>query len=522
MSIHRPLSLASAAAIDSAGSLILARRWRAAGLACVVGSLAIVALFGDTALRLAETWWSSPTYNHGLLIVPISAWLISERQRELSSIVPEPAAWGLLALMFGAGAWLAGHLGGIKVVEQVALVAMIQAYVLTIAGTRATWAMAFPLAYLYMAVPVGDGLVPHLQQVTAFMAVELLRLAGIPVFVDGVFITTPSGNFLVAEACAGLRFLIASIALGVLLAHLLCRAWWRRALILAMSAGVPVVANGVRAFGIIALAYATDNEVAAGFDHVIYGWVFFSLVTMLLIAASMLLRESTPARRGFLPPFIGAANNAFSGRLRLIAATGLALLAATTGYGGYVLRAEAAKAVPADVALPAAADPWRPVVTPAGAWRPRFVGPDQTVQQSYARDGARVDVHMAHFRFERSGAEAATGGHAFETEGWKVGNSGGATAIIDGRPHAVSFMHVTGGGARMLVWRWYWVGGDIAGGIAEGKFKRFLGRLFGESPGAAAFALAVEYRDSPQAAAEQLQEFLNAWGPLASALGVKP
>jgi EpsI family protein len=74
----------------------------------------------------------------------------------------------------------------------------------------------------------------------------------------------------------------------------------------------------------------------------------------------------------------------------------------------------------------------------------------------------------------------------------------------------------------MLVWRWYWVGGDVAGGVAMGKLRRLVGRLTGEPPGAAAIALAVEYRDSPQAAAEQLQDFLNGWGPLTTALGGRP
>jgi exosortase A len=522
MSIHRPIMLSSAPAIASAGALITVRRWRSAGLASVIGSLAIVVLFGDTSLRLLDIWLTSPTYNHGLLIPAVSAWLISERQRELSEIPPEPAFLGLLALCLAAGVWLAGHLGGIKVVEQVALVAMIQAYVLAIAGVRATWAMAFPLAYLYFAVPVGDGLVPHLQQVTAYMAVGLLRAAGIPVFADGVFLSTPSGNFLVAEACAGLRFLIASLALGVLLAHLLCHSWWRRAAILVLSAAVPVAANGVRAFGIIALAYATDNEVAVGFDHLIYGWIFFSLVTLLLIAAGFMLRDHTPPRRGHVPPFLGAANGAFARRLRFNAAAGLALAAAATGYGGYALRAEAAKAAPTDVALPAVAEPWRPVAAPDGAWRPRFAAPDQVLQQSFARDGARVDVHLAYYRHERPGAEAVTGGHAYEGEGWKIGNSGGITAIIDGTPRGVTYLQVDGKGTRMLVWRWYWVGGDVAGGVAVGKLKRLMGRLAGEAPGAAAIALAIEYRDSPQAAAEQLQDFLNGLGPLKVALGGRP
>ena len=89
MSFHRPITLSSATAIASAGALITARRWRGAGIASAIGIVAIVVLFGDTSLKLFETWWTSPTYNHGLLIPLISAWLIAERQRELSAIAGE-------------------------------------------------------------------------------------------------------------------------------------------------------------------------------------------------------------------------------------------------------------------------------------------------------------------------------------------------------------------------------------------------------------------------------------------------
>ena len=92
--------------------------------------------------------------------------------------------------------------------------------------------------------------VPQLQDVTAFFAVEILRGIGVPVYVEGVFLSTPTGNFHVAEVCSGIRFLIATVAFAFLYAHVTYRTLWRRALFVGLAFIVPVIANGIRAAGI--------------------------------------------------------------------------------------------------------------------------------------------------------------------------------------------------------------------------------------------------------------------------------
>src|SRR5437868_623376 len=74
-------------------------------------------------------------------------------------------------------------------------------------------ALLFPLFFLIFLVPVGEELVPRLQDITATIAVRGVQLANVPVFLDGRLISTPTGDFLVAEACAGLRYLTACIVI---------------------------------------------------------------------------------------------------------------------------------------------------------------------------------------------------------------------------------------------------------------------------------------------------------------------
>ena len=98
-----------------------------------------------------------------------------------------------------------------------------------------------------------------------------------PAHLEGIFITTPTGYFEVAEACAGVKFLIAMAAFGALVANVCFRSWPRRIAFMAVAMLVPILANGVRAWGTIYIAHRTGStDFAASFDHVVYGGIFFA------------------------------------------------------------------------------------------------------------------------------------------------------------------------------------------------------------------------------------------------------
>jgi exosortase len=121
-----------------------------------------------------------------------------------------------------------------------------------------------------------------LQRITADITILGLHALQIPVYSNSYMIEIPEGPFEIAEACAGLRFLIASSVFGCFFAVLIYRSFLRRAVFIFISVAVPIVANGLRALGIIVLAHLEGNAAAAEADHVVYGWVFFTLVILAL------------------------------------------------------------------------------------------------------------------------------------------------------------------------------------------------------------------------------------------------
>ena len=84
--------------------------------------------------------------------------------------------------------------------------------------------MAFPLGFLFFAVPIGDFMLPQLMEWTADFTVLALRLSGVPVYREGLQFIIPSGAWSVVEACSGIRYMIASVTVGCLFAYLSYRA----------------------------------------------------------------------------------------------------------------------------------------------------------------------------------------------------------------------------------------------------------------------------------------------------------
>jgi exosortase A len=274
-------------------------------LALLGAGLALLCLlFHEEIAAAAEVWSTSTAYGHCWLVVPIVGWLLWERRAAALAYPPAPVAWPALVAPVLAFAWLAADWLGIMEGRQLVALAFCELLLLAMLGEKLWWALSPALLYLVFLVPFGAFVTPALQQFTAAFVNGGLSVLGIPHTVDAFQIEIPEGRFYVAEACAGLRFLIASIAFGALYAVTMFRDGWRRVVYIAVACVVPVVANGVRALGIVTAGHVVGSAEAAAADHVIYGWLFFSVVILLLALAGLPFRQApapVPAGVGLMP-----------------------------------------------------------------------------------------------------------------------------------------------------------------------------------------------------------------------------
>ena len=268
------------------------RSSRASWAVAAAGIAVLCLVFRPEIGAATSVWASSTAYGHCWLVLPIVAWLLWERWAVVESVSARPSVRAALLAIPLAAAWVASRWLGIMEGRQLAAVGFVLVLLLAVLGWRLWWALSAAFLYLVFLVPFGAFITPALQSFTAGFIAVGLRALDIPFEADSFRITIPEGVFYVAEACAGLRFLIASIAFGVLYAVTMFRSPGRRAGFIAISCVVPVVANGVRALGVVVLGHLLGSAQAGAADHLVYGWVFFSMVIVLLALAGLPFRQA--------------------------------------------------------------------------------------------------------------------------------------------------------------------------------------------------------------------------------------
>lgn len=352
------------------------RAWLTAVIALAAG-LAILGIVYSAEIAAAiGVWVASTAFNHCFLVLPMAAYLLYARRDAVLEATPRPAPLIAAAALPLVLCWFLAERAGIMEARQLLAIGVVQLLAIATLGALTWRALAAPLLYLFLLVPTGEFLVPWLQHFTVGFIGAGLTLLGVPHFIDGVTIEIPEGRFLVAEACAGLRFLVASLAFGAFYACLIYRSPLRRLLFIALSLIVPVVANGLRALGIVYLGHLLGSAPAAAVDHVLYGWLFFAIVTALLILAGLPFRQSLAPS----PPALPAARHdcAAQASATLVAVVAVALLASLPRLAADSLAQSDAKTVGAApialplppgcaVAEPAAGDLLQPVTSPPAA-----------------------------------------------------------------------------------------------------------------------------------------------------------
>jgi exosortase A len=481
--------------------------WRVALPLIAAAVVAILAIYRDTARSIVAIWGSSDTYAHGYLIVPIALALIWMKRGEAATIVPRPDVRGFVLLAGCGFAWLAAEAAQVQVLQQYALAGMMAAAVLALAGRRVAWAIAFPLAFLLLAVPYGEAFLPRLMDWTADFTVTTLRLTGIPVYREGNFFAIPSGQWSVVEACSGLRYLIASITVGALYAYLTYRLWWKRALFLALSIAVPIFANFLRAYMIVMIGHLSSMKLAVGVDHFIYGWVFFGLVIGLLFWVGSFWRDApSPSQHSYRAAQAGPASPAVLAG----AALGVAALASAWPlYAEYLDRGEPR---PTTLAAPAGASGWALDSTPSLQWRPHYEGATASMLGVYRNGEDRVAVYLAYYRNQRQGAELVGSQNVVagnKDSPWSVVGAASRVESLGGRELDVRQSRLRSAAGRLIVWDWYRIGERHLANPYVAKALLARDKLLGRGDDSAAIALATPYDTRPEPAAETLRLFVR-------------
>jgi exosortase A len=454
-------------------------------LAC--GWAFLLSLFHRDVMHMASIWWNASTFNHCLLILPIIGWLIYQRKDQL--VLLRPVCWwpGLIWLAGGAFAWLLGDAAGVGLLRQGGIIVMLQGLVFALLGRNVARGLAFPFFYMFFLVPFGEEIVPLLQTITAKMCMVLLALVNVPAKIDGIFITTAGGYFKVAEACSGVKFLIAMVALGALVSSLCFKTLRRRAVFMLACFVVPVLTNSVRAWGTIMIAQNGNIDFAASFDHVFYGWIFFAIVIFIVMGLGWKFFDKDPLAPAFNVTDLQGPMEARIG-INLAAVLAALLIAAPMIWS--IAAKPDRDSLPAYIALPHVVG-WQIVpYQPKHGWYPRFDGNDHHLLGRYRNAaGQEVDLYIAIYGYQDEGREMIGYGQGAVDQDSDWAWAADLPAPIYGKSERIK----APGPSVREVDSFYRVGGMTSGGASQVKWQTLKVRLLGSDQRAAAILISGEF-----------------------------
>ena len=487
----------------AAEPLVLAPSWRRTLASLAAFTLWLGLLQWGALSSMVAIWYRSETFAHGFLVVPISAWLVWRNRRALARLVPAPTlAWPLLLMLAAAGLALLGSLADVLAAQHLALVTLFIAGVWMLTGHEVTRRLLFPLLFLYFAVPMGEFLLPTLIEWTADFTIAALRFSGVPVLREGMTFQIPSGSWSVVEACSGLRYLIASLTVGTLYAYLSYRSLSRRAIFVLASLLVPIVANWLRAYMIVMIGHLSNNRLAVGVDHIIYGWIFFGIVMLVLFWVGGFWREDVPADPA---DDAGHARADMTGHARSAVpddrrrdtasyrhadgASALHPLAALMIAAALVGASPAALALMHQRDLRGVIDPtppvlgdWRPEAGTGVDWTPEFTPPRGAIAATYTRGSERASLYVAVYYDQDESSKLVSSQNQLirttDRSGYVV-SSALRTMQVGNASMPVEDAVLRVRGERIAARQWYWIDGAVTASPVRAKLLQVRARLLG-------------------------------------------
>ena len=258
----------------------------AVGAAVIAG---FIWLIWDYLIRSVRIATGDPNWSHVLVVPIISVYFIFlNRERILAK--PAKLCWaGLFVMVAGIFGYLwMIYPGRNDMLRGYSIIVAIFGLVLFAQGWKRMHYLWFPVAYLVFAVKIPDSIWQQIAfklQVIAAWGSEI-TLTAFGAILDFDLITSGQdmtiryleGNayvehsFSIAEACSGLRMLMAFCALGVALAFLWDRRWWQKLIMVSMAIPIAIAVN-IGRVTVLGLLNLVDPEYAKGDFHIAVGMV---------------------------------------------------------------------------------------------------------------------------------------------------------------------------------------------------------------------------------------------------------
>ncbi len=249
----------------------------------------LIALYYSILLKLGQQWYQDPDYSHGFIVPLLSAYLIWQRRDKLAKVPRAPSLWGLIIVLASLGVLFLGSLGAELFLSRTSLIGVICGLIVYFAGWALLRALAFPIAFLFFAIPlpvlIYNEIVFPLQFVASKFATSILEMLNIfPIMREGNVLIMPGMRLEVVEACSGIRSLMSLLALAAGYGYLAEKSVPVRWFLILSMVPLAIISNGTRVMITALMTHYIGPQAAEGFMHEFSGWVIFVVATVLFLA----------------------------------------------------------------------------------------------------------------------------------------------------------------------------------------------------------------------------------------------
>ena len=251
--------------------------------------------YWPTGKDLLIAWQTDDDYSAGQLVPLVVVFLLWRERKAIRECTLAPCWWGGIALIFLAEvAWTYGMLSLRFSPGRYAILLTVAGLVLLVAGWQVFRRVLWVLLFLFLMVPlptcVHNLVSGPLQRLATTGSVVLLEVFGVSVSQQGnVVMLNGNTPLAVAEACSGLRMLMAFIIVAAFIAYMVKRPRWQKAVLLASSIPVAVICNMVRIFATAVLMVYVSAETGQKFFHDFAGYVMMPIAVLLLFGELSLI-----------------------------------------------------------------------------------------------------------------------------------------------------------------------------------------------------------------------------------------
>ena len=250
---------------------------------------------------LLTIWTQSEEYGHGIMVVGVLAYLVLRRWASYRPTSPGNPGVAIALACVASVAVVLGQTGGIPLIAYYGFWLFGLAAVMAMGGFGFFRRLLAPLLIVPLLFPLPNPLGPmvtaELQLISSKFGVWFIRLFGGSVFLEGNVLDMGAGTkLLVAEACAGLRYLFPLMSLGAIAGLMMRAPLWMCWTVFLVTVPITIFMNSFRIAVTGMLVTGGGAAHTEGFLHFFEGWVVFIVAAGLLLGVIWLLTRFLPGR----------------------------------------------------------------------------------------------------------------------------------------------------------------------------------------------------------------------------------